>query len=347
VNFSTFLSNPVPRFARNYQGHGHMLFFQHIPKTAGSSLVTEMRAILNPFCNVHVPSKNYADHLKEGDPMAGAIEAFLAEHVRYRYRSASGHLLHSHMKTLREALPYVSFFTVLRDPVDRVISDYCYSLTEEYPLREQFMARFPTIDAYINCADYQNTMWNAVAAKDDAVTSDVIVRIFDSYLFIGLFDDITLHFEFLTALFGHPKTLVSHRNATKLSDSNRIEITDDLRDRIAAVNAKDMAFYRVLRHALVPRRSEIAAFVTARRAYYNNNSVEQVQDEQTALAGTIWRHMCGVPVSVGDEWEREEELAARQVAIWTIRRMERAGFSLTVPPYRTTRASGVASKGKT
>ena len=253
MNFNRFHDQPLDAFASRFQRDGHLLLFHHIPKTAGSSLTRELSLTLPPYRNIHVGPDGHSIDRTQTDPMLPAVETFLADEPARRFGSASGHLRPKHLQMVREALPYASVFTVLRDPVARVISDYRYSSTPKHPPYKEFIERFPT-------------MWKLVGGRE--ATEEGITRIFNRYLFIGLVEDLTLHFEFLTGLLGCPKTIATRANVTQSSDSNKVELTDALRARIEAANAEDMAFYTAVAARLADKREEMVEFVAARRAEY-------------------------------------------------------------------------------
>jgi len=266
MNFTRFLSMPTETFASRFQRDGHMLMFHHIPKTAGSSLTRELSLTLPPYQNIHVGPDGHGVDRTKSDPLAQAVDAFLTEEPTRRFRSASGHLRPKHLQTVREQLPYVSVFTVLRDPVARVISDYRYSSTPKHPPHKEFIAKFPTIEAYLDSEQHQNKMWRLVGGRD--MSEDSLKRLYNRYLFFGLVEDLTLHFEFLTSLLGCPKTIATRANVTQASDSNKVDLTPELRSRIEQANSDDVAFYEAIRTALEGKRDDMAAYVEQRRAEY-------------------------------------------------------------------------------
>ena len=77
--------------------------FVHVPKTAGSSLSSELAGLIPPYHNIHI------DHLDRSRPgperYDAAVDAFLAEAQRKPFRSASGHIQNRHMERIRAALP--------------------------------------------------------------------------------------------------------------------------------------------------------------------------------------------------------------------------------------------------
>lgn len=270
MHFNDFMSKPVRTFAKEFQKEGHMLVFHHIPKTAGSSLTRELSQALPPYKNVHIDPADYKAASRMPQQMDAAVEAFLVEEQERRFRSISGHLRPAHLEMIRDACPYAAMFTVLRDPVARVVSAYRYCTTPKHPPYKEFIIQYPTIEAYIEDEQHQNRMWKLVGGCDQ--TEDAVARVFERYLFIGLVEDLTLHFEFLTALMGCPKTIATRANVTQQNDSNKVELTDALRARIKEVNMKDVAFYNATKQALEGKREQMQAFVGARRAEYGTST---------------------------------------------------------------------------
>jgi len=266
MHFNRFLSETVDTYARQFNRRGHMLVFHHIPKTAGSSLTRELSLTLPPYMNVHVGPGGYQVDGAKADMMTAAVENFIAEEPKFRFRSMSGHMRPAHLKMVRDACPHAAFFTVLRDPVARVISDYRYCSTPKHPPYKSFIAKYPTIEAYLDDPQPQNKMWKLVGGREQA--EDAITRVFSRYMFIGLVEDLTLHFEFLTALMGCPKTIATRANVTQANDSNKVELTDELRSKIEAANMNDMAFYNAVQDGLAEKRAEMQDFINARRAEY-------------------------------------------------------------------------------
>jgi len=266
MNFNRFLSEDVITYAQQFNRNKHMLVFHHIQKTAGSSLTRELSLTLPPYMNVHVGPGGYEIGGPKADMMTAAVENFIAEEAKSRFRSMSGHMAPAHLKMVRDACPHAAFFTVLRDPVARVISDYRYSSTPTHPPHKSFIAKYPTIEAYLDDPARQNAMWKLVGAREQV--EDAIARVFNRYLFIGLVEDLTLHFEFLTALMGCPRTIATRDNVTQANDRNKVDLTDELRSRIEATNTKDRYFYNAVRDGLAEKRAEMQDFVNTRRAEY-------------------------------------------------------------------------------
>jgi hypothetical protein len=102
------------------------LAFMHIPKTSGTALMSALAASLNPSAVVMG-----FDHCLFGS--FSSFSTFSVSEQRRIYRSSNdlptgkelimGHFAFS---TLREAYPNAQIFTVLRDPISRVLSHWLF-----------------------------------------------------------------------------------------------------------------------------------------------------------------------------------------------------------------------------
>ena len=144
MNFARFLASPVEDFAAAVRVRNPLLVFQHIQKTAGTSLTRELAMTFPPYKNIHITYT--PETVTTDDAMADATNAFLVDHPERRFRSASGHFDPRHIRMLRDAIPYASFFTILREPVARILSDYRYSTSPAHPPHASFLKDFPTIE---------------------------------------------------------------------------------------------------------------------------------------------------------------------------------------------------------
>ncbi len=68
---------------------------------------------------------------------------------------------------IQTELPGTRFFTMLREPVARVVSHYRYCVTPNFWGHEQFAAEFPTITDFIRDPRGQNGMSKYLAQTDE------------------------------------------------------------------------------------------------------------------------------------------------------------------------------------
>ena len=267
MNFNKFEETDVARFASQFAHTGILWVFHHIPKTAGSSLTRELNASLPPYRNV------FADHLfPEGgnrhDALMESVEAFLKADGKVHYRSASGHLRIPHLKRIQEHFDNAHLFTFLREPADRLISDYRYAKTPKHPVYKEFAERFPTIEDYVENSGSQNKMWKYVAPSSFDASEKSLERIFNRYAFIGTLETINEDWAFFTSLFGCPKMMTSRVNVTEKQKNNEVDSEASLRARIRELNQKDYLLYDRVSAILAGKRDEMQAHVLARRAMW-------------------------------------------------------------------------------
>jgi hypothetical protein len=248
------------------QNYGGVWFFHHIPKTAGTSLTRELRFSFPPYRNIHFDQ--YGPNVDRIQGLSDAVDSFLEDHKTRRFRSCSGHLRFQHVRRLREVLPELRAVTFLRDPVDRLISEYRYCRTEAFPEHEAFRKQYPDIEAFFSVSRNCNQLWSFLAPAAQEGTPEQITSIFNRYSFIGVVEELDTDFMYFTGLSGYPKAIATQANRTKPSKDNEIEITANLRASIAESNAKDMMLYTAVQDVLAPKREEMRRFCAERRAKF-------------------------------------------------------------------------------
>lgn len=113
---------PIPcgKGPRKDDVDGRTLIFLHLPKTAGNTLQTVLTTQY-PEDSIYWTTPGRAPH---------AIEDFAAadESERGKYRLIIGHMFYG----IHEKIPHDStYITVVREPVDRIISNYHFNLTHD------------------------------------------------------------------------------------------------------------------------------------------------------------------------------------------------------------------------
>jgi hypothetical protein len=225
--------------------------FVHVPKTAGSSLGAEIGAALPPWRNLAI------DHLDRSRPAPArydsVVEAAIADHAAAPFRFASGHLQQRHVARLVAGIPGTRVFTLLREPVARLVSDYLYQRSPLHPLAEEVRRRVPNFDAFLELPGQRNRAARhlvpaAVLEAGDAQTA--IAHLEAHYAFVGVQERYALGFRALCALLRIPHRAPTARvrvneAAAEERDAIRARLADPaLAARIAAAQALDLALYR-------------------------------------------------------------------------------------------------------
>ena len=95
----------------------------HIPKTAGLAF---RETLYGQYGKRHVLAVNHIDLRNE--------QQQLRDHYRKRHRVIHGHLFYHQLRPFQG--PGTRLVTWLREPVRRVVSNYYYSITQEFPKRQ-------------------------------------------------------------------------------------------------------------------------------------------------------------------------------------------------------------------
>lgn len=266
ATFNTFNRVGATQFAEAFRRKGVMWVFHHIPKTAGSSLTRELRFCFPPYKNIHYDQ--FDDDVDRHEGLAQAVDSFLAEHADRNFRSCSGHLRAKHLRTIRDSVPEARMFTVLRDPVERYVSEFRYMRTSAFPNHQQFVERFADLSDYIEAPESHNKQWNFVTSANREASLEEIQSIFNRYSFIALVEQLDDCFEYLTGLTGFPKRPSTHVNKTTTTGDNTVTVTPELRAQILSANAKDAALYDAVTSILTEQRDAMRDYCAERRGLF-------------------------------------------------------------------------------
>lgn len=263
MKFGDFANVPLADFLAD-RSADDFWFFVHIPKTAGSSLAAELSQVVAPYRNLSV---DYAKMRGSFDSEIGkVVHDYLAGEDFARDRSGSGHLSMDLARLLGQANDRVRYFTFLRHPVARVISDYRYQRTPMHPPYEKFIKDFPTLESYVDLPASQNKMSYFVTGNRDATKAEVLRCADTEFDFIGLLEMYPMSFNILFNLLGKPGRFpVEHVRKTPDTAQTSVTITPAAEAAIRDRNALDMALYNHVHARLLARRDEWRASASARR----------------------------------------------------------------------------------
>ncbi|MGQ0619785.1 MAG: hypothetical protein ACT4QA_07665 [Panacagrimonas sp.] len=249
-------------FRENADVPGVLWVFQHIPKTAGSSFRTEIARRLRPQANVAVNGMG-GRHFSS---VQEALDTFLDELPRRKFRFASGHLNRRQIASIETCGRPVRLATMLRKPVDRVISDFRYQRTPKHAGHQKFIAQFPDFESYLESRSSQNRMFEYLRTGSASSADSVIADLEANYTFVGLTEMYPLARHLLFTLLGIEQTPAPEsRNRTQASSDNEIPNLDTLRERISRLNADDEAIYSHFLGRYRENREAIVQFLRDRR----------------------------------------------------------------------------------
>ena len=245
--FDQFTQLDLDAFIAANRDPDALWLFIHIPKTAGSSLSTELARLRRPYRNIHV---DYTDReVPHAEQMQRSVDRFIADAKDRRFLAASGHITIEHARQIRSEIPNTKLFTFVRETAARVISDYRYARTPKHPPYQEFIAAYPDIDSYVRDPRSQNKMNIHVGGGDPS-------SVFAEFDFIGALELYPLSFHVLFSLMGENVLPQLHERKTPQTADNEVATSPKLDAAIRAANPDDVRLFEAVRDALRIRRAE-------------------------------------------------------------------------------------------
>jgi hypothetical protein len=254
MGFSSFANIGLDEFIEKESAPDDLWIFIHIPKTAGSSFASELSDLRRPYRNIHV---DYEDKITPHDlKLDRAVDQFINDSRATPFRACSGHISMRHVSRLREAFPRSKVVSILRNPVERVISDFRYARTPAHPPYKEFIRQFPTIESYVDSPASQNKMFKFLAPDSDIRMAELFEFLDESVSFVGLTEMYPMSFNIVMQLFGLNRLPTSHKRKTEPTKYNQVVRTPELLKRIKDANARDFAMFRFVKERLLSRREQ-------------------------------------------------------------------------------------------
>lgn len=234
--FRTLLEAGYAAYLDEARDRGDLWFFVHIPKTAGSSFRAELAEMLAPNANVTAYD---GTHDAFDVRRRRAIAGFAADRTPWRF--ASGHMPCAMLGPV--AARGAKLFTMLRDPVARVISDYRYQTTPQHPDHAAFRARCPTIEAYLDEPGERDKMLYFLAPHAGAGVAETVAHLLGSFAYVGSLETYDASFGTMMDLLDRDGTASKF---LRRSEADAIEPTTALVERIRAAHQGDVALYAAM-----------------------------------------------------------------------------------------------------
>jgi hypothetical protein len=261
LGFGSFATLNLDEFLKREAAPEELWIFIHIPKTAGSSFASEWSELRPPYRNIHV---NYEDKDKPYDlKLECAVDQFIADAKATSFRACSGHITMRHVIRIRKAIPRARAISFLRDPVERVISDFRYARTPAHPPYKEFIREFPTIESYVDSPASQNKMFKFLTPDHKMPVTDLFPFLDESMSFIGLSEMYPMSFNILMQLTGPNRLPTLHKGKTEPTENNNVDRSPSLIKRIRGANAHDVSLFTFVKERVVARREQWRASLTA------------------------------------------------------------------------------------
>lgn len=223
--------------------------FAHVPKTAGSSLAADLAPQIGPYASIHI---DHADRSLRGPTRFDmAVDAFLAGRPASGARFASGHILWRHVAQIQAAVPDTQVFTMLRDPIGRLVSDYLYQRSSMHPLWREVRAKVPDFAAFLDLPGPRNRAARHLVPQPLIKAGDgaaAVAHVRAHFAFVGVQDRYALGFRALTALFGESRAPGARKRVNDEAPDEKAAVLAALEDpalraQALALNAVDVALW--------------------------------------------------------------------------------------------------------
>lgn len=262
-SFGSLTAETLEAYVAHHRAQNSPWVFQHIPKTAGSSLANEIARNRKPYRNINVSKQ--PPSLPHEARLDAAATAFLSDNKARKFRSASGHIRRHHIDWIRADIPNVRVCTFLRDPAARIVSDYRYARTPAHPNWQEVIRKTPDFDAYLDQRSTHNKMAWFLFGRDDLPGDEAVDRAFSELSFIGVQDHYAPSFTLLSTLLWEPQAPALRKRITEATSDNEVELTDARRARIQELNALDQALFdaasqriaSLAAHVVIPEPPEV------------------------------------------------------------------------------------------
>lgn len=249
--FASFSTTSLEDYLAKDSGPEALWFFLHIPKTAGTSMSSELDRLRPPYTNISVDYER--SDLSHDVAVKQAVAQFATTQIGAA-RSASGHVPLAVLDEVVGQRPGLRLFTLLRDPVARVVSDYTYQTTPAHPPFEAFKKRYPSIEDYVLAPTEQNKMMSFLSPGQNGQTFDQAYKqIEQRFTFIGVTELYDMSFNIITRLMGKPAHSEERRRATSAEAKARVTLSPSLVTLIRQANHLDQALYDRVAGALLPK----------------------------------------------------------------------------------------------
>jgi hypothetical protein len=259
------LQRPPANPERRTRSSNEAVIFLHLPKTAGTTLnrLIEWEYPLSQMYSVDpVLFEWSAAHLRR-----------LPKRRLLKTRMFKGHMLFG----LHEALPQpATYITVLRDPVERVLSAFYYMRSYKlHPLYWKFRRENWTIEQFVERSTRDNVQCKIIAGADyhAPCTEEVARKALDNltrfFSVVGLSERFEESLALMKLRFGWELKSYSSFNVTR-SRPKRDELARATLDLIAEKNSFDVALYKwatkLFEEAVSKRPEEVSRMAGELRA---------------------------------------------------------------------------------
>ena len=249
MNCQDLFDQPVAKFIHSFRQSPGVIVFQHVPKTAGSSVGVEFSETPRGF-------------MLQWDQLESSWNQFLGELKNGQIDHVRGHLWFHQINDLQSRhIPHRAV-CFLRHPIARLISHFRYDRTPANPNHQEIRAKYPTFSSF---ADYigDNFMTRMIAGPCDS-SQEAIRRIKNRFKFVGLTEHFHASMVVLMGCLGRPYRIKPKTNVTRANQVGaKVEISDDYRAELLERNAIDLKVFQYFQQQYQSLSESILEYVIA------------------------------------------------------------------------------------
>ena len=226
--------------SEGYENNQHYrLVHLHIPKTAGVSF---LHLFLRRFEDcLHLPWNAGGPTWKKS-VQAGRVPHFTTGHIRFR-EIFFGPIVSSKP---------ILIMSVVRDPLERAISDYNYMRSEMHPKHDEFFAAAPDVNVYIKARTAQKNIQAQWLSGDNTDIDSVLGAVSRHYIGLAPLPQVGQYVDLLQQAFlpGTPVELGHRNELQKIVHGEKVSAKDVDPEVLEAFNAANDLDRRVYEGAL-------------------------------------------------------------------------------------------------
>ncbi|MZR13621.1 hypothetical protein GQE99_11395 [Maritimibacter sp. DP07] len=232
----------------SYGGERDILFFINVPMTAGGAVVGALKDVFDR-------TRSFGAGALRGDlkeEWQAALEA--REAARGRLRQAlAGPFRFKWLSEIVTGANQVQFASFIRNPADRLFSDYVAQSSPDNPEHEQFLETYPTFEAYVDGVP-ENPQLRQLVGKAGSVP-EMLERLVSTYSFLGVSEHVSASVEH----FRRSHNLPTLSDISEAAMSRAEKLTPALRSRICKRHMGDWLVFSLVEPAMAGFEQRLAA----------------------------------------------------------------------------------------
>lgn len=213
-----------------------IVLFVHIPKTAGVSLGASLRSAFDRFHGVKTAREG-----RSFDDMAEKALRLRSE--RTLRQVIAGHYDWGRIETWRAAGRPTKAISVVRAPLERLVSHFNYNSSDRHPGRAEFVRKFPTLREFAETRVADPQLRQLIGPF--ATFEEALEKLTERYTFLGVTERLEKSLAHLALSHGLPSMTPERRNvASRATAADAIPA--EIREIMAERSANDARLHALL-----------------------------------------------------------------------------------------------------